>query len=64
MTQRIYVVTNGDSERLIEAGSKTAALAYAVKTTMAVELASQGDLVRLIGDGTAVESSGVDTGDE
>ena len=56
-TNRIYVVKNGDKERLIEATSKTGALSYAVKTTMSVELASQGDLVRLLGDGIAVEAS-------
>ena len=56
-TNRIYVVKNGDKERLIEAGSKNAALAYAVKTTMTVELASQADLVRLIGEAVAVETS-------
>ena len=56
-TNRIYVVKNGDKERLIEATGKSAALSYAVKTTMAVELASQGDLIRLLGDGVAVEIS-------
>jgi len=56
-TNRIYVVKNGDKERLIEASSKSAALSYAVKTTMSVELASQGDLVRLLGDRVALETS-------
>jgi hypothetical protein len=54
---RIYVVKNGDKERLIEATGKSNALSYAVKTTLTVELASQGDLVRLLGDGVAVEAS-------
>jgi hypothetical protein len=56
-TNRIYVVKNGDKERLIEATSKNSALAYAVKTTMTVELASQADLVRLLGEAVAVEAS-------
>ena len=57
MALRIYVVKNGDKERLIEAASKNAALAYAVKTTMTVDLASQNTLVKLLGDGVAVETS-------
>jgi hypothetical protein len=56
-SNRIYVVKNGDKERLIEAGSKNAALAYAVRTTMSVDLASQNSLVKLLGDGVAVETS-------
>jgi len=56
-TNRIYVVKNGDKERLIEAYSKSAALSYAVKTTMFVELAGQQELVKLLGDGVAVETS-------
>ena len=55
-TNRIYVVKNGDKERLIEASSKSAALSYAVKTTMFVELAGQQELVKLLGDGVAVET--------
>lgn len=56
-TNRIYVVKNGENERLIEAVSKNSALAYAVKTTMTVDLASQNSLVKLLGDGVAVETS-------
>lgn len=55
---RIYVVTNSNGiERLVEAAGKTSALAYAVKTTLTVELASQKDLVRLTNDGIEVESA-------
>ena len=54
---RIYLVKNSNGiERLIEATSKTAALAYAVKTTLAVELASQSQLVKLVQAGIEVES--------
>ena len=56
-SNRIYVVKNGDKERLIDAGSKNAALAYAVRTTMSVDLASQHELLRLRDDGVAVETS-------
>lgn len=63
MALRIYVVKNGDKERLIEASGKSGALAYAVKTDMSVELASQADLVRLVQDGIAVETSTDPAGD-
>ena len=56
---RIYVVNSNGNERLIEASSKAQALAYAVNTTMSVELASQADLVRMIGEKVAVESAQV-----
>ena len=54
---RIYLVVHGKNERLIEAESKSAALSYAVKTSFAVELASQSDLVRLVSDGAIVETA-------
>ncbi len=58
-TDRIYTVANkitGD-KRLIEAAGKTAALAYAVKTTLTAELASQSELVKLVTDGVLVEKA-------
>lgn len=59
---RIYIVKNShDIERLIEASSKAAALSYAVKTTLTVELASQRDLVRLTGENVEVESADGDS---
>ena len=54
-TERIYLVKIGDKERLISASNKPQALGYAVRTTAVAELASQADLVRLVGDGIAVE---------
>ena len=57
MAERIYVVTAGGVERLISAGSKAAALSYAVRTTMTVDLATQTDLVDLITEGVLVESA-------
>ena len=62
MALRIYVVTSNDGARLIEAESKSQALSYAVRTTMKATLASQGDLVNLIGKGIGVER--LDTPDD
>jgi hypothetical protein len=55
MSLRIYVVSTGDGARLIEAESKSQALAFAVKTTMTSTLASQQDLINLLGKGIQVE---------
>lgn len=58
MAKRIYLVVNGDKERLIEADNRAQALSYAVKTTIKAAVATQSDLVRLVQHGTAVESAG------
>ena len=65
MTMRIYVVSSNDGARLIEAENKAQALSYAVRTTMKATLATQQDLVNLIGKGIYVEriDSGVDDND-
>lgn len=55
--KRIYLVENCGQQRLIAAESKGAALSYAVKTSVKVELASQEDLVALVKDGVEVERS-------
>ena len=61
MAKRIYHVKNGTpTGRLIEANSKSAALAYAVNTSLFVELASQHDLVSLTAAGVEVESADKD----
>lgn len=58
-TDRIYAVTNTATKetRLIEAASKNAALAFAVKTTFTVELAGQAELVAQITAGVKVEKA-------
>jgi hypothetical protein len=54
---RIYLVKNSAGvARLIEAPNKSAAMAYAVKTTLTVELATQSQLVSMVQVGTEVES--------
>jgi len=61
MANRIYLVKNGaGTGRLIEASSKTAALSYAVTTTLSVQLATQHELVTLIAAGVEVESADKD----
>ena len=55
MALRIYVVTSESGNRLIEAESKNQALAFAVKTSMTVELAGQYDLVNLSRTGIEIE---------
>ena len=61
---RIYLVKHGKTERLVEAGSKYAALSYVVKTALSVDLASQADLVRLVQDGAMVETIIDEAGDK
>ena len=62
-TERIYLVKTGDKERLINATNKPQALSYAVRTTTTAELASQSDLVRLLGNGVTVEKIADDAGE-
>jgi hypothetical protein len=56
--KRIYVVTTADGERLVEASSKSQAVTYVANSTITAEVASQSDLVRLVGDGVSVEGTG------
>lgn len=55
---RIYVVTQGDTKRLVEAKSGAAARQFAA-SDIKVELASQKTLVALLADGVKVEKSEV-----
>ncbi len=58
MDKRIYLVTNSDSgvQALVKAGTRAAARSTATRLTYRVEVASQDDLVRLIGSGVKVIS--------
>ena len=57
MARNVYVVEGaGAPPRLIEASMAPQALAYAARSTFKVRLASQHDLIDLIGRGTAVEN--------
>lgn len=54
--KRIYVVTGkGMDPRLVEASHPSIAMRHVAKGKFAVEVASQDDLVFLIGKGTKVE---------
>jgi hypothetical protein len=54
---RIYAVKNIETGgvRLIEAASKTAALSFAVRTSLTVDLATQAQLVLLVKNGVEIE---------
>jgi hypothetical protein len=60
MAEKIYLVTQrrggeaSDIEFLVKANNQPQALRAIVKHTHSVSLASQADLVRLIGDGVTV----------
>ena len=57
MARNVYVVEGaGAPPRLIEASMAPQALAYAARSTLRVRLASQHDLIDLIGRGTALEN--------
>ena len=56
MGRNVYVVEVAGAPRLIEASMAPHALAYAARSTLKVRLASQHDLIDLIGRGTALEN--------
>lgn len=55
MTTRIYAVQSGDVFRLVEAGSKHAALRHVARDLMNVFVADQKTLVAAMQDGVKVE---------
>lgn len=55
MANRIYLVTVGEIERLVEAANKAQAVSFVTKDTIKAELASQEDLVRLVREGALIE---------
>lgn len=56
MSTRIYAVQAGDVFRLVEAGSKHAALRHVAKDLINVEVATQKTLVAAMQDGVRVET--------
>lgn len=59
MSVRIYHVHSklpGDGARLVRAANAAQALRHVVRDTLTVELATQDDLVRLLGRGVKVEA--------
>lgn len=62
MTRIYYVQQLGADPRLVRATNQAQALRYVVDKTLSVDLASQDDLVRLLGKDVSVEA--VNTEDE
>ena len=56
MNERIYVVYHGATGRLVRAKSRAQALSHVAQSTFNVRVASQNELVALLGQGTEVES--------
>lgn len=55
--QRIYVATHGEAKRLIRAHSPAAARNHIARHSIAVEVASQNDIVALVSVGRLVEET-------
>jgi hypothetical protein len=60
MATRIYAVQAGDIFKLVEAGSKQAALRHVAKDLITVEVATQKTLVGAMTDGIKVELAGAE----
>lgn len=57
---RIYVVEeNGEAIALVRARNRSEAIRHSVANRFGAEVADQDDLVRLVGDGMAVEDAAV-----
>lgn len=56
MSERIYAVFNGNSGRLVRAKNRAQALSHVAQSTFNIRVASQNDLVALLGNGAKVES--------
>jgi len=60
MATRIYAVQAGDIFKLVEAGSKQAALRHMAKNLITVEIANQKTIVAAMRDGIPVELAGAE----
>lgn len=60
MATRIYAVQGPDAFRLVEAGSKQAAIRHVAKDILTVEVANQKTLVAAMRDGVDVEVAGAE----
>lgn len=65
MTLKIYTVRNSDtgSRRMIGAHSRPAALRFAAKTSLSIDLAGQYEIVAMLAEGIALEQVGDDDDD-
>ena len=55
MSERIYVVGSPQGIRLVNATTRQQAIAHVANSTIKAHVASQTDLVELLGKGVAVE---------
>jgi hypothetical protein len=53
--KRIYLVGTGQHVRLVRASNRAQALAHVARSTIAVSVATQNDLVKMLTAGTKVE---------
>lgn len=64
MSTRIYVVTGASPERLVRAVNKKQAIAYVVKDRYQARVATQDDLLNLLGSTEVEDASQTDGEDE
>lgn len=57
MAQRIYIVQQGETKRLVRAASQAVARSHVAKSTISVEVASPDDTFELALAGVAVEET-------
>jgi len=57
MSTRIYKVKHGETTKLVRATTPTVARSYVAKDLITVEVASQDDIVNIIGAGGKVEET-------
>lgn len=57
MTGRIYAVYHGTEARLVRAVNRSQALSHVAKTAFNIGVATQDELVTLLGNGTKVETA-------
>lgn len=55
-TERIYMVTIGENDRLIRASHPSNALQYVARDIAKVRVATQDDLIECLNDGIKVET--------
>lgn len=65
MKQRIYAVQNGSGEaRLVRASNKAQAVHHCAKSVFHADLASQDDLLTMLGKNIKVEQAGEEASNE
>lgn len=61
MKTRVYIVRIGGEERLVRATNRNRAISHVAHNTITCDVASQDDLINLVGNGTAIEIAGLET---